>query len=497
MGIGQKAVCIEWSMKRKNDPSELILLSLGILLLLLLFGVKRRLDAPSKITKSTAEMTENGIKTEKREDSTEAAMKKMEQENAVFLQNKGEKEKETSEEPMRIRVLLTDCGKRGYAQAQISLRGNTGLTMNDGGYIAKPQETVCITEKECGELLRVIPEDENAGTAVSLTGKEEDATIYPGSFEIYQREDGLLIVNELDLETYLRYVVPSEMPSSYEKEALKAQAVCARTYAYAAISEKAWEAYHADVDDSVESQVYHNVEAQPETDAAVAETEGKIITCGGKPIQAYFFSTSCGKTSTDEVWNTAQAADYLKSVTVGEEKLEPETEEAFASFIKKRDSTSLEAEDGWYRWQVTLPADVLSERAAAQKIGEITKIEVLQRSEGGAAETVRIEGTKGSMEIDGEYQIRKFLSVKECPIQKNDGTVSREMELLPSACFTVVPEKEGETVTAFVFYGGGYGHGVGMSQNGAQHLAEQGKTYEEILAYFYQNIEINDCRSLF
>ena len=134
--------------------------------------------------------------------------------------------------------------------------------------------------------------------------------------------------------------------------------------------------YHADVDDSVESQVYHNMEAQPETDAAVAETEGKIITCGGEPIQAYFFSTSCGKTSTDEVWNTAETAEYLKSVTVGGEKQEPETEEAFASFITKRDSTSLEVEDGWYRWQVTIPADVLSERAADQKIGEITGIEV-------------------------------------------------------------------------------------------------------------------------
>lgn len=148
---------------------------------------------------------------------------------------------------------------------------------------------------------------------------------------------------------YLRYVVPSEMPSSYEKEALKAQAVCARTYACARIREKTWENYHADVDDSVESQVYHNMEAQPETDAAVAETEGKIITCGGEPIQAYFFSTSCGKTSTDEVWNTAETAEYLKSVTVGGEKQEPETEEAFASFITKRDSTSLEVEDGWYR----------------------------------------------------------------------------------------------------------------------------------------------------
>lgn len=428
----------------------------------------------------------------------EEMIRNMEQENAVFLNSQKEEQKETAAAgPVRIRVLLTDCGKRGYTQEQVSLRGNTRLSMNDGAYIASPQEAVCVTEQECGELLRVTPEDENAGTAVSLTGKPEDETVYPGSFAVYKSEEGLLVVNELDLETYLRYVVPSEMPSSYEKEALKAQAVCARTYACARIREKTWENYHADVDDSVESQVYHNMEAQPETDAAVTETEGKIITCGGEPIQAYFFSTSCGKTSTDEVWNTAETAEYLKSVTVGGEKQKPETEEAFALFITKRDSTSLEAEDGWYRWQVTLPSAVLSERTADQKIGEIMDMKVLQRSEGGAAEVLRVEGEKGSMEIAGEYQIRKFLSPKGCPIQKNDGTVSCEMELLPSACFTAVPEKEGETISSFTFYGGGYGHGVGMSQNGAQHLAEQGKTYEEILQYFYQKIEIADCRSLF
>lgn len=444
-------------MKRKNDKLELILLGVGILLLLLLFVVKRRLDAPEET--ATAESRTETMEGKKQEET----IQNMEQENAAFLNSKKEEQKETTAAgPVQIRVLLTDCGKLGYAQKQVSLRGNASLSMNDGAYIASPQETICVTEQECGEVVHVVPADETAGTAVSLTGKPEDETVYPGSFVIYKSEEGLLVVNELDLEMYLRYVVPSEMPSSYEKEALKAQAVCARTYACARIREKTWENYHADVDDSVESQVYHNMEAQPETDAAVAET-----------------------------------AEYLKSVTVGGEKQEPETEEAFASFITKRDSTSLEVEDGWYRWQVTIPADVLSERAADQKIGEITGIEVRRRSEGGAAETVRIEGKKGSMEIEGEYQIRKFLSAKGWPIQKNDGTVSCEMELLPSACFIVVPEKEGETAVSFTFYGGGYGHGVGMSQNGAKHLAEQGKSYEEILRYFYQNIEIGDCRSLF
>ena len=95
------------------------------------------------------------------------------------------------------------------------------------------------------------------------------------------------------------------------------------------------------------------------------------------------------------------------------------------------------------------------------------------------------------MDFDGEYQIRKFLSAKGWPIQKNDGTVSCEMELLPSACFIVVPEKEGETAVSFTFYGGGYGHGVGMSQNGANALATYlGYDYKQILTYYYSGTEV-------
>ena len=274
-------------MKRKNDKLELILLGVGILLLLLLFVVKRRLDAPEET--ATAESRTETMEGKKQEET----IQNMEQENAAFLNSKKEEQKETTADgPVQIRVLLTDCGKLGYAQKQVSLRGNASLSMNDGAYIASPQETICVTEQECGEVVHVVPADETAGTAVSLTGKPEDETVYPGSFVIYKSEEGLLVVNELDLEMYLRYVVPSEMPSSYEKEALKAQAVCARTYACARIREKTWENYHADVDDSVESQVYHNMEAQPETDAAVKE---KSSPAAGNQFRRIFSQPPAGR----------------------------------------------------------------------------------------------------------------------------------------------------------------------------------------------------------
>ena len=85
--------------------------------------------------------------------------------------------------------------------------------------------------------------------------------------------------------------MPSEMPSFYPLEALKAQAVCARTYAWKQIKEKKLEAYGADVDDSVNYQVYNNIGREKNTTQAVKETKGRILSQHGEPIEAYYFST--------------------------------------------------------------------------------------------------------------------------------------------------------------------------------------------------------------
>ena len=110
--------------------------------------------------------------------------------------------------------------------------------------------------------------------------------VYEGTLEIHKTEQGLYLVNELDLETYLKYVVPSEMPASYSQEALKAQAVCARTYAVRAMENYALEEYQAQVDDSVSYQVYNNLDRQENTDLAVDSTAGQIMTFEGEPITA-------------------------------------------------------------------------------------------------------------------------------------------------------------------------------------------------------------------
>src|SRR5699024_9658334 len=120
---------------------------------------------------------------------------------------------------------------------------------------------------------------------------------YCGHLEVTDEEGGLALVNELYVEDYLKRVVPSEMPPSYEKEALKAQAVCARTFAYEQILGNSYSQYGAHVDDSTNFQVYNNAARDSRTDAAVDETYGQILMYEGEPIEALYFSTSCGVTA--------------------------------------------------------------------------------------------------------------------------------------------------------------------------------------------------------
>ncbi len=102
------------------------------------------------------------------------------------------------------------------------------------------------------------------------------------------------MVNELLLEEYLYAVVPSEMPASYPLEALKAQAVCARTYAYARILHAGLPEYGAHVDDSTSYQVYNNILENAQTTKAVRETKGELLYYGEELADTYYYSTSCG-----------------------------------------------------------------------------------------------------------------------------------------------------------------------------------------------------------
>lgn len=356
-----------------------------------------------------------------------------------------------------IRVVLMDSSYESYYHPSVTV-----LTQGERKTYT-PQSDALLE----GPL--ILPEEEE-GICVESLQRQEGAPVYQGTLEIHKREQGLVLVNELPLEEYLKAVVPSEMPSTYEKEALMAQAVCARTYACKQMEEGRMKEYGGDVDDSVNFQVYGNIASRESTAQAVELTRGKVLCQDGMLIQAYYFSTSPGVTSTDEVWGATEAASYLKSVTC-----------------------AFDQESPWSAWQVSIPWDVLKERAK-NWLGEDTlkTLEITRKNQSGAVTGLRMAGENQEHTLQEEYSIREFLSPKGISLTQKNGNTEEGGNLLPSAYFTmdVVPDTEVR------IQGKGYGHGVGMSQNAANEMALEGYSYEEILRYFFNNVEICDYDSV-
>ena len=150
-------------------------------------------------------------------------------------------------------------------------------------------------------------------------------------------------------------------------------------------------------------------------------------------------------------------------------------EKKLKNFLKE-DMITYDSDFPWYRWQVTIPYFKLNR----QSLGTIQNVQVTERGSSGVAKTLRVTGSKGVREIRGEYRIRTWLSPDGCRILRKDGSIVKNAQILPSGCFVIQEQKNGLAIS-----GGGYGHGVGMSQNGAKKQAETGKTYEEILTYYY------------
>ena len=307
---------------------------------------------------------------------------------------------------------------------------------------------------------------------------------------------GLVVINDLNLETYLYSVVPSEMPASYEMEALKAQAVCARSYAYRQILLNGYASYGAHVDDSVSYQVYNNLPTDEKVMQAVNETAGKVLRFGEEVATTYYFSTSCGYTTNETIWKNGLAENsYISGKLLNDsmEKLDLRDEDNFRQFILNEEYETYDSGESWYRWDMTVPAEHISAAICGiEDIGDVENIEVTERNDGGVVQKVLVTGEDGELELVYEHAIRVALNGKGETIRRTYGKDATGGNMLPSGFFVIDRIEEDGEITAFRFRGGGFGHGAGMSQNGANHMAEAGKTYEEILGLFYEGTSISE-----
>jgi stage II sporulation protein D len=256
------------------------------------------------------------------------------------------------------------------------------------------------------------------------------------------KTNGIDLVNHVELEDYLFSVVPSEMPSRWPLEALKAQAIAARSYAVANLGKHAADGY--DIKATIDDQAYAGVSAEhTESTQAVLETRGQVLQYDGKVISAYFHSASGGFTELAEnVWS--KPVPYLRAVA--------DYDDDSPNFSWTRNFTVDAAEQAILK--------------SGKNIGQLLSLTPVARGVSPRVHWLMASGTDRTVFISGEEARRIFA--------------------LPSTAFNI-----GGTDGSYVFAGRGYGHGLGMSQWGAKKLAEAGWTAPDILSYYYKDVTVN------
>ena len=335
-----------------------------------------------------------------------------------------------------------------------------------------------------------------------LTRKGKPA-LYHGAFEVIQKDDrkGFYLVNLVETQEYLKGVVPNEMPVRFGLEALKAQAVAARNYVLTPRTQ-AYKEFN--VVDSVASQVYYGVNTEADlATRAVMETDGIVALYNNEPILALYSSTAGGYTESyshafsDPLTKMFPSINkpYLTAVPDKSEFKSLEDENDAKKFYESK-VPSFDIESPYYRWRkqwaVGELENVLKTTMIAQSktgfihpafkqgddLGKIKDIKVMKRGASGKAVEIELMTTKGCYRIAKELVIRRVF--------QKDGVS------LPSA--NIVFEKNLDNygnVTDITIFGGGFGHGVGMSQYGAGYMATKlNQPYYNILRHYYTGINL-------
>ena len=317
------------------------------------------------------------------------------------------------------------------------------------------------------DISREFNSEENGCIAVAQDKKALGKACYPGSILFRATNGKLDAINSVDVEDYLRGVVPYEIGKldSSRIEALKAQAVAARTYAYKHFNSR--EAMGFDVFADTKDQVYKGLEsATALTDAAVKATAGVVMTYNGEFIIAYYHSTCGGITETLATWNRTNLP-YLKSVPDRRPDGKPWCDES--SYIKWERRFADKEIAKLFKANASEAKAVFSDKNGAD-FKKIKFVKVKDKLKSGRIMTLRVETDKGHFDV---------LTDRTRWLFKKAGTI------LPSSFFSI--KKDGKE---WVLTGTGFGHGVGMCQMGVRARAQAGQSYQEILSHYYQGITL-------
>lgn len=369
----------------------------------------------------------------------------------------------------------------------------------------------------------------NEKIAIEELNRKGKPAYYKGMLELVVSRVGYFnIVNVLDLQSYIKGVVPNEMPISFGLEALKAQAVGARNYANR--PQNAYKNY--DICDSTACQVYYGENSRTETsDKAVDETAGIFALYDDEPILALYHSTAGGITEDwKNVYGNSQDENkpYLSAVVDDKNQKFLESEDDVRAFYSNK-ALSYDIKSPRYRWQIEWTKPELEEvlnktlleqskrglvepkYLGEQKLVNLKDIKVLKRGKSGKALEIQIEFENGKFKVFKELGIRRVLKKnnamlasanffvdKEVARQEQSGETQENKKEETHAIFGferfLAKKSDENCADKFIITGGGFGHGVGMSQYGAGYMAQNGMGFDEILKHYYSGIVLGTMK---
>lgn len=340
----------------------------------------------------------------------------------------------------RASLTITPAGGKATVQTgsskTITLAANTAAAIRwqDGAFLVG-------REKLRSEVLVIRPAAK-AGE-LSLDGRR-----YRGALELRHKGGGLTAVNIVPIDGYLRSVVPEEMPVDWPAEAIKAQSVAARSFALASRGRHASEGY--DLCTTTHCQLYTGTAAEKSaSNAAIKATRGEVLTYGGKPIEALFHTDSGGMTENSEaVWGSH--VPYLRAAKDTPAKTMPWTKAISRADLERK--LAAKGHD---------IGKVRSIALSPLAIGRAAK----DRTASGRVKTMTVKGTKGTATLSG--------------------TTWRSLLGLKSTLFDAKLAKDMVTFTGY-----GSGHGLGISQWGAERMATRGASYADILHHYYTGTKL-------
>ena len=417
-----------------------------------------------------------------------------------------------------VRVGIGTSGFASYDYKEISIFGTDGIQVyNNGMSTAIFPENSDIKVKYENGMFTVYDSDGNVtaemtgpvtftcdGGLLGVTGLKRAGkqALYHGALQLVKKDNNKFnLVNLVEVEEYLKGVVPNEMPVRFGLEALKAQSVAARNYV---LTPRTKSSPNYDVVDSVASQVYYGANTETEiSDKAVEETTGIVALYGWDLILAQYSSTAGGYTEsyayafsdpkTKEFPSDEKPYLIAKPDMASQTPLD--TEEAAAEFYKSTPD-AYDIRSPYFRWtrewepeelrtalEGTLPAQsatgfVKPVFKKGEKLGEILSIEVKKRGKSGKIVELEIITTSGNYKVYKELVIRRLFT--------KDG------KALPSANVVFEPQFDNDgKLLSIKAFGGGYGHGVGMSQFGAGFMGSEMKLpFYKILQHYYSGITL-------